>query len=107
MLMVRFQERHARTPTPQATLRWQSNRRGAVTKTPPDGNLRAAATTPPPAFGEFCWCWGSWVTNLRPARTPDQTAARNGKIDAQRYTSVIASLHDKVCLKLLHHLQPD
>jgi hypothetical protein len=42
---------------------------------------------------------GYWVTNLRQVPTPDQTGARNGKIDAQLYTSVIASLQDKVCLK--------
>jgi hypothetical protein len=73
-----------------------------VTKTPPRRpHPQAPATTPPPAFGEFCSCWGScsWVANLRPARAPDQTAARNGKVNAQLYTSVIGFLHDKVCLK--------
>jgi hypothetical protein len=32
------------------------------------------------------------AANLRPARAPDQTAARNGKVDAQLYTSVIGFL---------------
>jgi hypothetical protein len=39
------------------------------------------------------------AANVRPARAPDQTAARNGKVDAQLYTSVTGFLYDKVCLK--------
>ena len=39
------------------------------------------------------------AANVRPARAPDQTGARNGEVDAQLYTSVRGFLYDKVCLK--------
>jgi hypothetical protein len=32
---------------------------------------------------------------LRPVRAPDPTAARNGKVDAQLYTSAIGFFHNK------------
>jgi hypothetical protein len=36
------------------------------------------------------------AANLHPARAPDSTAARNGKVDARLYTPVIGFLNDKV-----------
>jgi hypothetical protein len=39
------------------------------------------------------------AANVRPARASDQTAARNGKVDAKLYTSVRGFLYDKVCPK--------
>jgi hypothetical protein len=34
------------------------------------------------------------AVNLRPVRAPDPTAARNGKVDAQLYTSAIGFFHN-------------
>jgi hypothetical protein len=67
-----------------------------VTKTPATATPTGTVGSASPLSESAAWVGArAPEVTLRPVRAPDPTAARNGKVDAQLYTSAIGFFHNK------------
>jgi hypothetical protein len=96
MLTVRLRGRHAHT-----SRRRGPHYGGRVTKSPTTATPIGTGDHASSRFRRVLHV--VWLmllaANLRPARAPDPTAVRTGKVDPQLYTSAIWFLYDRVYLR--------